>query len=1064
MGPDIPTALPAVTLPVALLAPAVVVLALAWVRSHIWTRGLSRGWQVPAFAGRAGLGFVALMAAAALGQHVLVWATNWPLWPLPLIGAILVETVLAIGRLERQVVSRRAAVALAALRVALVLAVIAMLGQPVLVFDHVRRVQRQVAVLLDLSGSMQVADNNLVPAEKVRLAEALLVSAPKRPCRLDRTAAALRAAGQELQAQNDWLAALADIDPGLRARQLDRTTRAFRKAVKPVRETAVESTNALGTAMGGAFLKKEATLQADLSRLVAQLAGDVVQPLDAALKLTSHWRPSDTNGAAAYGAVRDTVKRVNAVLAETDAKLTVAANAVDEAFYRSLSEADRKAVDRVATLRRVEIARRLLLGRARPAELDRPAEKQKEPDGLLARLDRQYGVRLYTFGADASEMRVGDLPEATDLTNATRIATAQRSANTDIAQALEKVSSDLPPERTAGILLLSDGRHHAAPPVEPIARKLGIQQVPVFPVVLGGNVLPPTDAAVAAVQAPESVSTNDRIAFNLELKLDGLAGTNVTVTLYDGAAPVASNTVTPPGPAFRTEIQLSNVPKTNGLHAYRIAVDTFPSEVNLSNNVSHVPVLVNSDRIKVLLVDGLPRWEYRYLKNLFTERDRNVQLQYLLLHPDQIDGLTNRPQRAASASPGNPEAEATLFPTNETEWMKFDVVLLGDVDPAELGAANMAILKRYVVNRGGTLIVIAGSRHMPHGYDRTPLADLLPVVFKPSNRPILAAPESEFRLALTPEGQNTVFMKLDDDPERNRQTWAAVPGIFWRNGALSAKPGASVLAYATTPEAPVAERAVVVPDAEALLNRQQFERDHALIVSHHAGYGAVLLFGFDQTWRLRHRQGDAYHHKFWGQILRWATADRIASGSATVRIGTTRSRYAVGEPARLQARLAARDFQPIANATLYATLWCGNRKILRRPLLYRPESPGIYTAETGPLPVGDYRVELETAGVRELDAASTLPVSTAFSVTAATDSESVELAADRGLLSRVASLSAGTVLEPTEIESVADRLGPARVSRSERRQVDLWNSWPWLILILALFTTEWMLRKKVRLP
>jgi hypothetical protein len=307
-------------------------------------------------------------------------------------------------------------------------------------------------------------------------------------------------------------------------------------------------------------------------------------------------------------------------------------------------------------------------------------------------------------------------------------------------------------------------------------------------------------------------------------------------------------------------------------------------------------------------------------------------------------------------------------------------------------------------------------------------------------------------------------MKLDDDDERNRQLWEAVPALYWRHGALNAKPGASVLAYAAAPEAPPAERAALVPDAEALQNRQQFEREHALIVSHHAGYGAVLMFGFDQSWRLRHRQGDVLHHKFWGQILRWATADRIASGSAPVRVGTTRSRYPVGEPARIQARLATRDFQPIANATLYATVWSGHRKILRRPLLYRPESPGVYSADTGILPEGAYRVELETAGVKELDAPAALPGSAEFSITAATDSETVELAADRGLLTRLASLSGGAVLDPVEIESVTGRLGPAVVTRTERRQVDLWNSWPWLIAILALFTAEWILRKKVRLP
>ena len=42
-----------------------------------------------------------------------------------------------------------------------------------------------------------------------------------------------------------------------------------------------------------------------------------------------------------------------------------------------------------------------------------------------------------------------------------------------------------------------------------------------------------------------------------------------------------------------------------------------------------------------------------------------VRLQYLLLHPDRIDTVTNRPPRAASATSAATEVEATLPPANE---------------------------------------------------------------------------------------------------------------------------------------------------------------------------------------------------------------------------------------------------------------------------------------------------------------------------------------------------------------------------------------------------------------
>jgi hypothetical protein len=1060
MDPEmLPTALTP-EMPLIGLLPAALLLLAVWVRAHAWSHNAPRPWQLPAFAARTGLGFLTLLCAAGVARHVVVFATPWRLWPLLLGGALLIEGVIALGRIERLLVSRRAGIALSTLRAAVVLAAVLMLCQPVLVFNTFRRIQRHVVVLLDVSASMQIPDDNLTPAEKVRLSEALRVPAARRLLQLDRTSVRLRDAGQDLLAQADGLNALAQTDPTLRLRQLEQTARSQRKALKGIREIVSDTARVLRTAPEVPFLKKESVIQADLTRLANQLTAEAEAPLERAIKLTDEWRASSTNSGAAYETARQTLQKVAATLTDCEGRMAAAGDAVDSAFYRSLDAADRKTVDQVASFRRLELAHRLLLDQE---DTHDQAGKPEAGAGLLERLDRDYGVRLYTFGAFPSEGRVEDVtgPDAAAKRAVTPIKQLQ---GTDLATALEKASADLLPEHTAGMILLTDGRHNAAGAVEPIARKLGVQRVPVFPVVFGGNRRPPTDAAVAAADAPETVSTNDRVSVTLELKLDGLSGTNVTVTLFDGARAVASNTVTPNAAAFRQQLLLSDVPKTNGLHAYRVEIKTFPSEVDVSNNYCNLPVLVSSDPVKVLLIDGHPRWEFRYLKNLFMERDRNVRLQYLLFHPDQVSGITQRPPRAASAAPDQTEAEATLPPANETEWMKFDVIILGDVDPEELGRENMDILRRYVLNRGGSLIVIAGSRHMPHAYPRTPLAEILPVVFQPSARPMLTAPEPEFRLTLTAQGRNTVFMKLDDDAARNLEAWNGLPTLHWRHGFLTAKEGASVLAYATAPQPAPGEPLSRVPDTEALLAQQQLERDNPLLVTHQAGFGSVLMFGFDHTWRLRYRKGDLFHHKFWGQILRWATADRIAAGPSSLRIGTTRSRYPSGSPVRILARLATPGFMPIVNAAPHATLWSGDRKVLRQPLTYRPESPGVYAAEVGPLPEGAYRVELDTAGIDVPGAAPAEPVSSEFSVTAAMDSERVELAADRGLLTSVAALTAGRVLDPAELDSLGTHLGPATVSSTERRQIDVWDSWPWFILILALLTAEWVLRKRVRLP
>src|SRR5207248_6833520 len=115
----------------------------------------------------------------------------------------------------------------------------------------------------------------------------------------------------------------------------------------------------------------------------------------------------------------------------------------------------------------------------------------------------------------------------------------------------------------------------------------------------------------------------------------------------------------------------------------------------------------------------------------------------------------------------------------------------------------------------------------------------------------------------------------------SRRRWAGLPRLPWAV-AGRAKPGATVLATAGAGDDPSA----VVMAAQPY------------------GLGKVLWVGTDGTWRWRHRLGDAYHHRFWGQVVRWAASGKLAAGNAFVRFGPVRPRIAEGEGARLQARIA----------------------------------------------------------------------------------------------------------------------------------------------------------------
>ena len=154
-------------------------------------------------------------------------------------------------------------------------------------------------------------------------------------------------------------------------------------------------------------------------------------------------------------------------------------------------------------------------------------------------------------------------------------------------------------------------------------------------------------------------------------------------------------------------------------------------EVFATNNEYPFTVSVSSDQTRLLLVDGRSRWEFRYLKNLFDMRDRSVRLQYVLMEPDRITGQPPRAEIHAAAARPAEQSEATALPRELSEWLKFDVIILGDVNPQHLRPEDLEALRKFVFDRGGALIVIAGPNFMPRAYGGSVLEEMIPATLPP---------------------------------------------------------------------------------------------------------------------------------------------------------------------------------------------------------------------------------------------------------------------------------------------------------------------------------------------
>lgn len=1015
--------------------------ALAWLGARALTH--RHAARLPWFASLAARCAAASVAAwcglQALGRWTEL-AGSWPIALAALVAGASIEGVAALYARERRVVSRRVGLALTALRGGAMLLVLLMLMQPSFVWSVNRAIVRRVAVLFDESDSMQFVDRQWTTTERIQLGlHAGLLERRERP-----------------------LPSLDDL-PLLQTRVRPWATSTMEtNRVPPVLAKVLED---------GAAQARE--LQAQTDTLVGQLKGDEAQAVREPLsrlqrQVRDGLAPAFVEALTAAAGSRLTpaqLLKLGDAMEQTADAGAPAREAADTICWARLGDARRAAIDAFCTTTRVALARDILTRRPAGGE------------ALLDRLADRYDLDLMRLGRGVERVRIDQArtlapePAATNAlahhdwtalissNEATLVAQQAFRSLTDYPAALETILKDIPSEQLAGVLIVSDGRNNSEASIDPVGRRLGLQGVPVCGIVVGGSRLP-LDVAIAEVHAPESIYLGDKVRVQTVIHVTGARGRRIVVRMNGATGAVDHVALDISSDDYTREIRLTDEPKEQGIRSYTVQADILEGELFTANNTWKFDVAVSDDRTNVLLVDNQARWEFRYLRNLFFGRDKSVHLQDVLLHPETVAGATaTSPLPPASASRKFGDAEAGSLPQTRDEWRKFDVIILGDLGPDVLKPEVVDTLRHCVGERGALLVVVAGPHAMPHGLSSVPFQDLLPERYTVDSDGCWTPPEEKYRLLLTAAGRTHPVMQQSANQSENEAIWGELSELTWRFPVLEVKPGAEVLAYAQPAETEAQDPgAMNVADAAARIDAETRKRSrNALIVAQNYGRGKVLMLNFDQTWRLRSRAGDKYHHQFWGQVLRWGTGEKLRAGREGLRLGTDALIYTPQQPVRILARVTEENrVGAVADAALDAVVRYNDRDVAHVHPTYRAGSQGFYEAEIPPPGVpGRYDVILKRQHGGTNDT-----VETAFLVV--TSDRPVELAdvtATRATLETLARWTNGRVVGPARAGDLWNVFGEGRRAAQERRELPLWDR-PWIFLLLAgLLTGEWLLRK-----
>ncbi len=670
--------------------------------------------------------------------------------------------------------------------------------------------------------------------------------------------------------------------------------------------------------------------------------------------------------------------------------------------------------------------------------------------GLLKQLGGRLKVREVAFARGAE---TGDMVRDSGWSQAT-----------DIAAALDTVLEQVSPDHLAGAVLVTDGRHNRPSRVEDGARRFGVLDAPLG-ILAVGNPAPPRDAAVLSVSSPDAIHLGDRMRVTAELKFDGLKGSKAKVTLSHNKETIEEREILVPEDRHREEVRFTHVPEQGGMDGYRISITDLPDERFYDNNSWSFETSITEARTHVLLVDEHPRWEFRYLRNLFHGRDKSVHLQWVLLHPDRVEGQSV-PDIAASAGRPFGESAASRLPESEAEWRKFDVIILGDLEPDAVSAAEWAIIQRCVAERGALLVTIAGPQSMPHALPAGPARDLLPVEVEWGRRSYYGEGGDPFRWSLTAEGRLHAATRHG---AAGGLDWGSFPVTGWRHPVRSVKDGAEVLLTAADPAGspPVADDASLGGALAGLANRREREGRSALLVTRQTGHGKVACLLTDRTWRLREGAGDTHHHRFWSNLVRWGAGPQLRGGTPQVGIGTDQLTYTVDDPVVLTARLRDASLNPVSDPTLRAEIFRDGQPVATVPLAPVKDSNGLHEGSAGRLrAAGTYEVRLAGDRLAQLQStAGSTKVETRFRVIGSRGPvEMADTTPDRALLTDIASASGGKVVELDGAAGLAALFLTDKEAREEVRETPLWDNIFVYLVLAAILTTEWWFRRSAGLP
>jgi hypothetical protein len=623
-----------------------------------------------------------------------------------------------------------------------------------------------------------------------------------------------------------------------------------------------------------------------------------------------------------------------------------------------------------------------------------------------------------------------------------------RGAQTRLGQALADQLRLYRGAPLAGVIVISDGAQNAGIDPSAAVEAAKAAKVPIHTIGIGSTEAR-RNVALRDLLVPTRAFPGDTINVTGYIQASGYAGRLVQVELTrrraddpsDSGSVIASEDVVAGPDNEIASVSFDIEPEEAGSFVYQLRVIAPPNDSNPRDNQREAEVEVVERKTRVLLFASGPMRDYQYLRNqLF--RDRTMTVDVLL----------------QTAQPGiSQEANEILdqFPSTAEQLFQYDCLVAFDPDWTELDIDQVELLEKWISNEAGGMITVAGPIHTSkwlRSTEHAKVRNLYPVEFQERLTLLDESPygsDTAWPLVIERAGREAKFLWLAPTADESESAWDGFPGVYGYYAVKSEKPGATVYARFSDPEAGLSDKRPVY------------------FASHFYGAGQVFYIGSGELWRLR-SVDPAYFEVLYTKLIRHVSQGRILRGSARGTLLVERDRYELGETVVLRARLADAQHEPLLADSVTAQLIRPDGATEAVKMAAETDKPGMYTGQATVLQEGTYQVALSIPESDEEPLTRYLQVRVP-------DLERAQPQRNEQLLTSLAEETGGKYYKDFHAAvSGGDDLKPLKDAIESRAEVKLLKDAPdqrfaeaqmqWLLGVIAgsLFL-EWIIRRLNRL-